>query len=242
VPGLAGEWFGELYRASSAGLLGPELSALEAGVMASLLELPPGARLLDVACGTGRHLGPLSALGLRVFGLDQSGSCLAQAGPPGRLVRGDQRRLPFGPDFDGACSWYSSLFLYPDEENQRALAELSRVLRPGGRLLVQHANPFRLEREPLARASRALPGGGEVEERSRYHPTTGVELLQRTMRRQGGVLAGEVRLRYYKPTEWKELAAGAGLTLRALGSTGPGVAAPFSEEALDLIAVLEKPT
>jgi len=239
---VAAGWFGELYRASSEGLLGPELSALEAAVMAGLLGLPPGARVLDVACGTGRHLGPLSARGLRVFGLDQSGPCLAEAGLPGRLVRGDQRRLPFGAAFDGACSWYSSLFLYRDDENQRVLCQLSRVLRPGGRLLVQHANPCRLEREPAARAFRALPGGGEVEELSRYDPAAGVETLQRTMRRQGRVLAGEVRLRYYRPTEWKTLAAGAGLTLRALGSTGPGVAAPFSEEALDLIAVLEKPT
>jgi len=238
---VAAGWFGELYRASSEGLLGPDLSALEAAVMAGLLELPPGARLLDVGCGTGRHLGPLAARGLRVFGLDQSGPCLAEAGPPGRLVRGDQRRLPFGAAFDGACSWYSSLFLYRDEENQQVLCQLSGVLRPGGRLLVEHANPFRLAREPLARAHRALPGGGEVEEESRYDPGTGVELLQRTMRRQGRVLAGEVRLRYYRPSEWKALAAAAGLTLRALGSTGPGVAVPFSEDALDLIVVLEKP-
>jgi len=239
---VAAGWFGELYRASTEDLLGPELSALEAAIIAALLGLRPGDRVLDAGCGHGRHLRAFGGRGLALVGVDRDEGSLRAASPGPHLVRADFRSLPFPPAFDAAFSWYSSLFAFPDEENQRALAELSRVLRPRGRLLVQHANPFRLEREPEARASRALPGGGEVEERSRYDPGSGVEWLQRTVRRQGRVLAGEVRLRYYKPTEWKALAAAAGLSLRALGSTGPGVAAPFTEEALDLIAVLEKPT
>jgi SAM-dependent methyltransferase len=264
---LAG-WFGELYRETTEPLLGPRLTRLEAEVIASLLVLRPGERVLDAGCGSGRHLQALAGRRLGLWGVDRDEGSLRAATPtatptatstptspststaaptptrtsPPFLVRCDLRALPFRPVFDAAYAWYSSLFLFGDAENQALLAGLGGVLRPGGRLLVQHANPFRLEREPVARAARALPGGGEVEEESRYDPASGVEMLHRTMRRQGRVLAGEVRLRYYRPTEWKALAAGAGLSLRALGSTGPGAAAPFTEEALDLIAVLEKPT
>lgn len=240
------EWFGELYRETTEPLLGPALSQLEADVVAGLLGLRPGERVLDVGCGHGRHLRALRGRGLRVTGVDRDGGSLraATATPTATptLVRADFRQLSLRPVFDAAYSWYSSLFLGGDGENERALAELGRVVRPGGRLLVQHANPFRLAREPLAQARRTLPGGGEVEEESRFDPATGVEMLQRTMRREGRVLAGLVRLRYYRPSEWKALAARAGLRLQELASTGPGVAEPFTEEALDLIAVLEKPT
>jgi SAM-dependent methyltransferase len=244
-------WFGELYRETSEAFLGPRLSRAEAAAMASLLALRSGDRVLDVGCGSGRHLRALAGRRLWLAGVDRDDGSLrtaaaapapaARAGAPS-LVRADFRALPFRPAFDAAYSWYSSLFLFGEEENRRALGELSRVVRPGGRVLVQHANPYRLEREPVARITRPLPGGGEVEEVGRYDPASGVELLHRTMRRGGRVLAGEVRLRYYKPPEWEALAAGAGLTLRTLGSTGPASAAPFDEQALDLIAVLEKPT
>ncbi len=243
---MAGQWFGELYRETTEHLLGARLAEREAEVIAALLGLRPGERVLDAGCGHGRHLRALAGRELRLVGVDRDEGSLRAAiaapTPTALLLLGDFRSLPFRSPFDAAFSWYSSLFLHGDGENLGALRELSRALRPGGRLLVQHANPFRMAREPRARASRALPGGGEVEEVSRYDPGTGVEWLHRTMHRQGRVLAGEVRLRYYRPSEWKALAAAAGLDLRALGSTGPGVAAPFTEEALDLIAVLEKPT
>ncbi|MBI5071268.1 MAG: methyltransferase domain-containing protein [Deltaproteobacteria bacterium] len=249
-------WFGELYRETTEPLLGPRLTLLEAEVIASLLGLRPGERVLDAGCGSGRHLRALRGRRLELWGVDADERSLRAAAStptptstpkhgPRRspfLVRADLRALPFPGVFDAAYAWYSSLFLFDEAGNRNVLAGLGRVLRPGGRLLVQHANPFRLAREPVARTARALPGGGEVEEESRYDPASGVEMLHRTMRRQGRVLAGEVRLRYYRPTEWEALAAGAGLTLRSLGSTGPGAAAPFTEEALDLIAVLEKPT
>lgn len=234
-------WFGDLYLESTADLLTPRLSSLEAEVIAGALGLRPGERVLDVACGHGRHLAALQGRGLGLFGIDLDRGYLRRAGP-GLLVRADQRRLPFGAAFDAAWSWYSSLFVFEDPVNERALSEVARVLRPGGRLLVQHANPLRLEREPEARAARDLPGGGRVEEWSLFDPATGVETLSRVITRGDRVLAGAARLRYYRPTEWGRLAARAGLRLRELASTTAGGPAPFSERSLDLIAVLEKPT
>lgn len=238
-------WFGDLYRETTAGLLTPRVSRAEAAVVAALLRLSPGERVLDVACGEGRHLEALGARGLRPWGVDLDAESLrraARAGAPGPLVRADFRALPFGPAFDAAYAWYSSLFLFDEAGNAAALAEAARVLRPGGRLLVQHANPARLAREPETRFEGVLPGGGRVAERSVYDPATGVETLSRSLDRGGRVLAGTVRLRYYNGTEWTALAARAGLRLRDLASTGAAGPAPFSDDSLDLVAVLEKPT
>jgi SAM-dependent methyltransferase len=159
-------------------------------------------------------------------------------------VRADLRDLPLAAgSLDAAYGWYSSLFVFDDGTNRQVLVEAARALRPGGRLLVQHANPLALAAEPLARDRRALPGGGDVEERSAFDAATGRERLSRVLTRGGRQLAGSCELRYYSPHEWTVLAGEAGLLAPRLASTGRGgQPAPFDERSIDLIAVMEKPT
>jgi SAM-dependent methyltransferase len=250
----ADSYFGELYLASVDDLLTPGLSALEADVIASLLRLAPGERVLDIACGHGRHARIFAGRGIRVAGVDRSADYLRRARADdeagrrrGRVayVRGDFRALPFASArFDAAFSWYASLFLFDDATNEACLAEAARVVRPGGRLLVHHANPMRLAADRRASAERRLPDGSVVEEESVFDPATGVDrCARRVVRPDGAVLAGTAQLRYYMPSEWGRLAGRASLRLLELSSTtgaGPGPRRPPGPEAPDLIAVLEK--
>jgi SAM-dependent methyltransferase len=246
-------YYGPLYLDSVEGLLTPALSGLEAAAIAALLELRPGQRVLDLACGPGRHAVPLSARGCRVCGLDRSGAYLARAAaapsPGGEdgpaWIRGDQRALPFRSGaFDAAFSWYSSLFVFDDATNQGCLAELARAVRRGGRLLVQHGNPLRLAAEPEASADRALADGSRVEERSRWDASRGVDVShRRIVRPDGSVLAATAELRYYFPSEWTSLAARSGLRLARLTSTSGAAETPPREpgpDSPDVIALLEK--
>lgn len=247
-------YFGDLYLDSVVDLLGPELSALEAAVIASLLAISPGQRVLDLACGHGRHALPLAGRAGMVAGVDRSGPYLRRAAAgagklprPPRFARADLRSLPF-PDavFDAVYSWYASLFMYDERGNAAALAELSRVLRRGGRALVHHANPLRLAAEPVATARRTLADGSVVEEEAAFDPATGVERAHRSLVRPGGaVLAGTAVLRYYRSEEWDPLARRAGLRVLFLTSTTAASAGPgpveLGPDAPDLIAVLEKP-
>jgi SAM-dependent methyltransferase len=247
----ADAYFGDLYLDSVADLLGPELSAVEADAVAGLLGLGRGDRVLDLACGHGRHARALAPRVRAVAGLDRSGPYLhlAAAGAPAvvALVRGDVRALPFRASaFDAAFSWYASLFMFDDDTNAACLAEAARVVRPGGRVLVHHANPMRLACEPVAEARRVLRDGSVVEERSAFDVPRGVDRCTRRLVRPGGaVLAGTAELRYYMPLEWRRLAARAGLRLVELTTTPDAARAPRPEpgpEAPDLIALLEKPT
>jgi SAM-dependent methyltransferase len=245
-------YYGELYYDSAADLLTPGLSAAEALLVERLLRVPPGALLLDAGCGHGRHALPLAARGHRVVGLDRSAAYLARAsasGAAGRaspaFLRADLRALPLREGrFDGALSWYSSLFMFGDEENAACLAALGRTLRPGARMVVQHGNPLALAERPHETFRRVLPDGSVVQEESSWDAARGVDRCARTLTRPDAtVLAGTAELRYYSPREWGPLAAAVGLRCVELTATPRSGAAGGGEPTSaspDLIAVLER--
>lgn len=97
-------------------------------------------RVLDVACGIGRHAGPLTIAGYRVTGLDVSEEALALARervPDATFVLCDMRELDrLGGEFDVvACLWQSWGGFTP-EQNRAVLESMSRRLRSGGRVLL----------------------------------------------------------------------------------------------------------
>jgi hypothetical protein len=136
--------------------------------------------------------------------------------------------------------------MFDDAVNVRCLAELRRVVRVGGRLLVQHANPLRLALDPVDASRRVLPDGSVVEEESRWDAAAGVDrCARRLVRPDGTELRGTAELRYYSTPEWGPLATAAGLRLIQLTTTtfaGEVPGAELTSEAPDLIAVLERPT
>jgi SAM-dependent methyltransferase len=99
------------------------------------------ARVLDYGCGYGRTLGELAQAGYQnVVGVDFSAGMLArcrQEFPQVSLVRNDEGSLPFESDSLDAVLLFATLTCIPQNEAQRALiAEVERVLRPGGLLYI----------------------------------------------------------------------------------------------------------
>ena len=111
---------------------------------AALAGCPAGGDVLDVPCGFGRHAIPLARAGYRTVGVDRSQALLAEArrragGEPWpQLVHADYRELPL-PDagFDLVMNLFSSLGYLGDEADVDVLGQIRRVLRPGGRLVIE---------------------------------------------------------------------------------------------------------
>ncbi len=99
----------------------------------------PGARILDVATGTGWAARRLAERGHQVTGVDFAPDMLAparqQASARGldiQFVEGDAEDLPFADgEFDAVISTFGVMFAQQPDD---AAAELARVCRPGGRL------------------------------------------------------------------------------------------------------------
>jgi demethylmenaquinone methyltransferase/2-methoxy-6-polyprenyl-1,4-benzoquinol methylase len=129
----------------------------------------PGDRVLDACCGTGDLAVAAQAAGGTVTGLDFSDRMLERAcGKSGEIVwvEGDALAIPFGDGtFDAATVGFGARNL---DDLERGLAELRRVLRPGGRLAILEITQPRGLLEPFYRLwfdrlvpllGRVLPGG-----------------------------------------------------------------------------------
>jgi ubiquinone/menaquinone biosynthesis C-methylase UbiE len=97
--------------------------------------LPADARLLDLGCGGGQDAGDLDRRGYRVMGVDRTSALLSEGRRRYRslsLVRADFRFLPFqAKSFDGLWGGASLMHL-PKPDARRTLADLYRLVRPGG--------------------------------------------------------------------------------------------------------------
>jgi ubiquinone/menaquinone biosynthesis C-methylase UbiE len=115
----------------------------------TLLVPPAGRRTLDVGCGEGRVGRRLSAEGHRVAGIDSSPTLAGlarQAGGFQELVCGDAAKLPWeAQSFDLALAFMS---LHDMEDLSGTVAEIARVLEPGGRFCLAIVHP--LNRAPEA--------------------------------------------------------------------------------------------
>jgi SAM-dependent methyltransferase len=135
--------FGEDYLYFYASQLTDETNDRDTDDVVDYLRLSPGDSVLDAPCGHGRISNRLARRGMRVTGVDASQLFLevAQREDAGVTYQlGDVRRLPVDGHFDAAVSWFSSFGYFDDEGNREVLAEYRRVVRPGGRLLIEMHN------------------------------------------------------------------------------------------------------
>lgn len=138
-----------------------EAAAYEATVAAKMTKLHPCDRLVDLGCGYGRHLMVLEQMVNSGVGVDVSSDLLKIARERLNrnilLVQADMRNLPLGQEFDIVLCFFTSFgYFYEDRENQTALREMTRVLKPQGRLFLDYLNPRYVESSLVPMSSRTI--------------------------------------------------------------------------------------
>lgn len=152
-----GEWyksfFDELYYKTYRVFEDEERNEGEARFIVEAMQLPEGARVLDLGCGYARHAVYLAKWGYRVVCLDLSDYLLERArerirefNVEGRVdvVKGDMREVVYDSEFDGAYMFFTTFGFFDDKENSKVLSNISKSLKPGGRLLLDLWNPVRV--------------------------------------------------------------------------------------------------
>lgn len=201
------------------------------------LALRPGESLLDVACGTGNLAIPAARTGACVTGVDIAPNLIAQARLEARIAGcsaafevGDAEALPYLDDqFDTTVTMFGAMFAYRPE---RAVAELLRVTRSGGRVAMANWMPDGFVGQMLRAHAALVPLPSGVPSPLEW----GEEDVIRT-RFGGGVTAltctrRPLELRFpFPPAAVTELFATAyGPTVAVLRAAGPDEASRLRQE------------
>lgn len=210
------QWFGEAYLK-----LYPHRDEQDAaravGLVASRVELA-GTRVLDLACGPGRHAVLLRKSGAVVIGFDLSLPLLSRARHrdtrPLAVVRGDMRRLPFAPcSFDLAVNLFTSFGYFSDDTQHHAvLTGVASCLKRGGRFLLDFFNAPQLKGSLVPHEEQAVGGQHVVIDR---RITDDGRFVIKEMRLVDDGRSFAERVRLFSPDDLEDLLKRAGLSVQS---------------------------
>jgi SAM-dependent methyltransferase len=145
-------WYVDFFRSDYLNVYGhmftEERAEKESSFVAGALALAPGAAVLDLCCGQGRHSVQLARRGLKVTGLDLNPDYVQLAEQAARAskvsietVAADMREIPFDNKFDAIVNMYSSFgYLESEAEDLKVLESAAKALKAGGQLLLDMLN------------------------------------------------------------------------------------------------------
>jgi ubiquinone/menaquinone biosynthesis C-methylase UbiE len=199
-------------------------------MIVTVLELKPGDRVLDLACGSGDHARRLTRRGLNVVGVEIAASLVAYCREKAaeedlatvRFEQGDMRQLAYEDEFDAVLLLSGSFGFFDEMTNRDVLVRMVRSLRSGGRMLIDVFDPGQMMVRPLSRTWSHY-GGGYGLRTTWWEPETCTYVSEFQFIDGKGVLntaAEQERIRVYSLPEWRALFANTGLNVtHALADT-----------------------
>lgn len=212
-------FFDDTYLKLYGQTLPPERADWEVKGMLSILDLPAGARILDLCCGQGRHSVRLAQAGYDVTGLDLSPQLLAvarqaaeEAGVKLALVQGDMREIPYQGEFDAIVNMFTAFgYFDSDAENERVWHTAAGALKPGGQFLLDNQNIYAINAVANWRYWMDSDVGIVAQDRT-FDPWTGRDATVYYWQENGERKSRSFSVRVYTSYELVAMARRAGLT------------------------------
>lgn len=190
-------------------------------------------RILDIACGAGRHMLAFARKKAIVTGVDLSEVLLKKArarfknaGLKAKLYQGDMRQLSIGNNYDGVTLWFTSFGYFPTiADDKKVLTNVSSALKPGGWWLIDLPNPIYLAENLIPhseRTARGPNGKAHIIEDRRISGRKVIKIT-RVVDKAGERFFQEV-VRLYRPDQFAALLAGTGLRADTVLGDYDGVA------------------
>lgn len=217
----------------------------EVNALVSLLELDKPKKILDLACGFGRHTNRLAALGHQMTGVDLTPGFLeiARQDAEQRQVsvqyqQGDMRKITFVDEFDCVMLIFTAFGYFSDEENLQVLINAGNALHPGGTLIFDtpHRDTFLKRMNPYMVVEK---DGNLMIDRITFDSLQGRSYNRRIVIRDGVRKDKPFFIRLYNPNEIQTLLTRAGLVLEHL--YGGWEIQDLNQESRRMVVVARKP-
>lgn len=221
-----------------------ERSEAEVAELVRLFELDTPLKILDLACGFGRHANRLAALGHTVTGVDYIPGFLEIARQQAKAMgiqvdyqQADMRHLSFDAEFDRVVLMFTSFGYFSDDENLQVIKNAASALKPGGLLGfdIPHRDAIAGQRP----SDHVIDKDGDlIINRLSFDALTGRFHNRRLLVRDGVRKNKPFSIRLYNAQEIQDLLAKSGLEVaQLLGEGGQ----PLSNQSQRLIVLAKKP-
>jgi SAM-dependent methyltransferase len=225
--------------------LTPERTQAEVDFLVRELALDQEYDILDLACGFGRHVNELAALGHHVTGVDRSRGFLEIARKAAEIIQvpttylqGDMRHIDFHEEFDHVLLLFTSFGYFKDDENLLVLKNVCRALKPGGLFVfdshnrdsfLKHLLPFWITES----------GQDLMIDRGSFDTESGRWYNRRIVFRDGVRKDKLFFVRFYNPNEIVDLLMQAGLEVDRMFAGFDSQ--PLTSESRRMVIIARKP-
>ncbi len=226
--------------------LSPERTKAEVDALERELSLDKNIRILDLACGFGRHVNELAARGYDVTGVDLMPGFLEIARQEAEelevspnFIQMDMRQIDFDQEFDRILLLFTSFGYFEDQENQLVLEKVSRALKPGGLFILDSHNRdvFLKYLQPFMVTEK---GADLMIDRGSFDTATGRWYNRRIVIRDGIRKDKPFFVRLYNPTEMEQIITAVGMEMHKI--TGGFDSQPLSNDSSRMVIITRKPT
>ncbi len=208
------------------------------------LQFDKSMKILDLACGHGRHANPLAKLGYNVTGVDITRGFLKIAKKEAKekgisvtYIQKDMRKISFVEEFNRVLLLFTSFGYFEDEENFKVLKNIADALKPEGLFCFDTANRdvFLKHFLPYIVTEK---GDDLMIDRNTFDSVTGCLSNRRIIIRNGKRKDKPFLVRVYNPTEIRDLLMKAGFNIYRM--YGDWQANPLTSDSKRMIIIAKK--